>query len=184
MHDVLGLISFFAGISLLAVGGGNSTLPAIQHHAVQSGWVDREQFLHIYALGQVAPGPSTMYVAGIGFAVSGWIGAVAAGLAFVLPSSLVIVLAGHAWERWPDTPLKVAVRTGLAPVTVGLITAGAIRLVLALETLSDGTRFPGGTALVVIACITVLVAVLAQTTKVPPAALVLGSGLVSFVILT
>ena len=183
MPDVLGLISFFAGISLLAVGGGNSTLPAIQHHAVGSGWVDREQFLHIYALGQVAPGPSTMYVAGIGFAVSGWVGAIAAGLAFVLPSSILVVLAGHAWERWPASPLKYAVRTGLAPVTVGLLTAGAIRLVLALETLSDGTRLSESAALVVIACLTALVALLAQTTRIPPALLVLGSGLVSFLIL-
>lgn len=183
MSDVLGLISFFAGISLLAVGGGNSTLPAIEHHAVQSGWVSREQFLHIYALGQVAPGPSTMYVAGIGFAVSGWIGAIAAGLAFVLPSSILVVLAGHAWERWPTSPMKVAVRTGLAPVTVGLLTAGAIRLVLALETLSDGTRFSGATALVIIGCLTALVATLAQTTRIPPAVLVLGSGLLAFLLL-
>lgn len=183
MHDVMALVSFFAGISLLAVGGGNATLPAIQQHSVNSGWVDKQTFLHIYALGQVAPGPSTMYVAGIGFTVSGWPGAVAAGLAFVLPSSILVVLAGTAWARWPDVPLKTAVRTGLAPVTVALISVGAINLVLALGKLANGTDRSETVAVVVIIGLTALVAILAQVTRLPPAVLVLASGLVAFLLL-
>lgn len=183
MHELIDLVSFFLGISLLAVGGGNATLPAIQQHSVDAGWVSKEQFLHVYALGQVAPGPSTMYVAGIGFTVAGWAGAIATGLAFVVPSSIVVVLAGSAWSRWHDAPLKAAVRTGLAPVTVALITVGAINLVRALHKLAEGTARDESEAFAVVIGLAVAVAALAPIKRLPPAVLVLGSGLVGFLLL-
>ena len=79
--------------------------------------------------------------------------------------------------------VKTAVRSDLTPVTVGLIAAGAVRLVLALETLSDGTRLSESAALIVIGCLTAAVAVLAQSTRIPPAVLVLASGAIAFLIL-
>ena len=183
MTSLWNLGSFFAGISLLAVGGGNATLPAIQQHAVSSGWTSPEAFLQIYALGQMAPGPSTMYVAGIGAYTAGWPGALVAGLAFVIPSSLLVVLAGAAWERWPDSSLKRAVRTGLAPVTVALLVAGAWHLVMALDTLADETRHTATVALIIVLGMTATVAALARLTRLPPALLVLGAGLVGFALL-
>jgi len=183
MTDLWALASFFAGISLLAVGGGNATLPAIQQHAIGSGWVNSEQFIQIYSLGQIAPGPSTMYVAGIGYFVSGWAGALVAGLAFVVPSSILVVVAGVGWARWKDSPLKAAVKTGLAPVTVALLTAGAWNLVKALNTLSDGTRQSTTVAFATILGIAVLIAVLAQLNRISPALLVLGGGLVGLLVL-
>lgn len=184
MSDIWGLVSFFAGISLLAVGGGNATLPAISSHVVSSGWVTRAQFLQIYSLGQVAPGPSTMYVAGIGFAVSGWVGAVAAGLAFVVPSSILVVVAGTAWAKWPPSRLKSAVSKGLAPVTVALLAAGAWNLTVTLISLSDGTGRSAGVALAVMFGIAAVVAVLAQTVRISPAWLVLGSGALGLLLLS
>ena len=183
MDSLWALASFFAGISLLAVGGGNATLPAIQEHATGAGWVSNEQFLQIYALGQIAPGPSTMYVAGLGYFVSGWAGALVAGLAFVLPSSILVVLAGVGWARWRESSLKSAFRTGLAPVTVALLTAGAWNLVKALGTLADGTRQPENIAFATVLGITALIAVLAQFSRVSPALLVLGGGVLGFLIL-
>ena len=183
MSILASLGSFFAGVSLLAVGGGNATLPAIQQHAIASGWTSAEEFLQIYALGQMAPGPSTMYVAGIGAHTAGWAGALVAGLAFVLPSSLLVVLVGTAWERWPDSALKRAMRTGLAPVTVALLVAGAWHLVTALDTLADETRHTAAVALALVLAITALVATLARWTRLPPALLVLGAGAVGFVLL-
>lgn len=183
MTDLWSLATFFASISLLAVGGGNATLPAVQHHAVGMGWTSPEEFLQIYALGQMAPGPSTMYVAGIGAYVASWSGALVAGLAFVLPSSILIVLVGTAWERWADSSLKRAVRTGLAPVTVALLAAGAWNLVTALDTMADQTRQSPLVALVIILGLAAVVAVLAQWTRIPPVALVLGSGAIAFLLL-
>lgn len=183
MSDLLQLAIFFAGISLLAVGGGNATLPAIQQHAIQAGWVDSETFLQIYALGQIAPGPSTMYVAGIGYNVAGFWGGLVAGLSFVLPSSILVVGAGMAWARWKPSPMKTAVKTGLAPITVALLTVGAWNLVTALGTLSDGTRQTEAVAFATIIGIAALIAILAQFTRVSPALLVLGGGIAGFIIL-
>ena len=183
MSDLWELFTFFAGISLLAVGGGNATLPAIQEHAIAMGWVTSEGFIQIYSLGQIAPGPSTMYVAGIGFSVAGIAGGIVAGLAFVLPSSILVVCAGMAWARWQPSPMKTAVKTGMAPITVALLTVGAWNLVKALSTLSDGTRQSESVAFATIIGIAVVIAVLAQLNKISPALLVLGGGLAGFLIL-
>ena len=183
MSDLWSLFSFFAGISLLAVGGGNATLPAIQQHAIQAGWVDSESFIQIYSIGQIAPGPSTMYVAGIGYTVAGVAGGIVAGLAFILPSAILVVCAGMAWARWKPSPMKTAVKSGLAPITVALLTVGAWNLVRALSSLSDGTRQSESVAFAAIIGIAAVIAVLAQLNKISPALLVLGGGLAGFLIL-
>ncbi len=183
MSELWGLFTFFAGISLLAVGGGNATLPAIQMHAVQSGWVTSESFIQIYSIGQIAPGPSTMYVAGIGYAVAGVPGGIVAGLSFVLPSSILVICAGMAWAKWKQSPLKTAVKAGMAPITVALLTVGAWNLLRALSSMSDGTRQSEPVALAIIIGIAVVIAVLAQLNKISPALLVLGGGLAGFLLL-
>lgn len=183
MSDIWSLAAFFGGMSLLAIGGGNATLPAIQQHAVWAGWVSNEGFLGIYALGQVAPGPSTMYVAGTGYTAGGIAGGLVAGLAFVLPSALLVIVAGTAWARWPDSTFKHAIRAGLAPVAVALVAVGAWNLIRALESLSDGTRHNPVVALSTIAAITLATAMGAQWTRISPALFVLGGGLVGFLVL-
>ncbi len=39
----------------------------------------------------------------------------------------------HAWERFKDAPLRIAIQAGLVPVTVGLIAASAYLLARAAD---------------------------------------------------
>ena len=183
MNELLSLLGFFARISLLAVGGGNATLPEIQQQAVAAGWATDQAFVQIYSMGQIAPGPSTMYVAGIGFSAAGIAGGFIAGLAFVLPSSILVVCAGTAWTRWKPSPLKTAVRSGLAPVSIALVTVGAWNLIRAVSSMSQDTRQSAPVALTMIIGIAALVAVLAQFKKINPTFLILGGGLAGFLLL-
>jgi chromate transporter len=124
---LLALILVFSPVSLLSFGGGQATIPEIQHQAVTvHGWLSNEQFADLYAISRAAPGPSTLIVALIGWQVSGFLGAVVATLAVFVPSSIVMFVGSAWWQRNEKSAARKAVEQGLAPVAVGLIFAGAV----------------------------------------------------------
>jgi chromate transporter len=121
------LLVVFAPVSILSFGGGQSTIPEIQHQTVAvHGWLTNEQFADLFAIARAAPGPSTLIVALIGWQVCGFFGAAVATLAIFVPSSIVMYAVSAWWLRNDQSVIRKAIERGLAPVAVGLIFAGAV----------------------------------------------------------
>ena len=121
------LALIFAELSLLAFGGGNTILPEMQRQVVEvHHWMPASEFSALFALAQAAPGPNLMVVTLVGWHVAGWAGMLVTSVAKFGPSSIVTILALHAWERFKDRPWRRKVQAGLVPVTAGLATASAI----------------------------------------------------------
>jgi chromate transporter len=124
---LVALILVFAPLSILSIGGGQSTLPEIQHQTVAvHGWLTNGEFADLFAIARAAPGPSTLIVALIGWQVGGIYGAIVATLAIFVPSSIVMYAVGAWWQRNQESTLRKAIEQGLAPVAVGLVFAGAV----------------------------------------------------------
>jgi len=124
---LLALIAVFAPLSLLSIGGGQATIPAMQHQAVTvHGWLTNGEFADLFAIARAAPGPTTLIVALIGWQVFGFYGAVAATLAIFVPSSLLMYAAAAWWQRNEKSAIRSAIEQGLAPIAVGLIFSGAL----------------------------------------------------------
>lgn len=124
---LLALILVFSPVSIMSFGGGQSTIPEIQHQAVTvHGWLTDDQFTDFFAISRAAPGPSTLIVALIGWQVYGLLGAVAATLAIFVPSSIVMYAVSAWWQRNEESVIRKSIERGLAPVAVGLIFAGAV----------------------------------------------------------
>jgi chromate transporter len=122
--DWLALFGHFLLLSLLAIGGAMTTAPDMQRFVVgQQGWLSDAQFAASIALAQAAPGPNVLFVAVIGFNVGGVAGALATLVGTLLPSTLLTLHATRWGERRRDTRLLRAFRTGLAPLTLGLLAA-------------------------------------------------------------
>ncbi len=161
------LMTFFGGLSLLSFGGGNAVIPEIQRHVVLvMSWLNEAEFVALYAISQSAPGPSSLFVAQIGWRVAGWPGAVAATLGMYLPSSVLVYLAERSWQRFRGSRWLIRLENGLAPVTIGLIFAGG--WIVAQEVGQDwiGWILTGG------------MAVFVATTKLNPLPLLLIAGIV------
>ena len=125
MVKLINLVWVFALLSILAVGGGTAVLPEIDRQTVQHfHWITAGEFRDIYSLGQVAPGPNMTMVLLIGYKVSGVLGALAVGLAFFLPDCVLTLVAHRQWDRLKNSPWRTAVEQGMAPVAIGLMTAG------------------------------------------------------------
>jgi len=135
MNDTLvslGLI--FSQLSLLAFGGGNTILPEMQRQVVDvHHWMPASEFSALFALAQAAPGPNLMVVTLVGWHVAGWAGMLVSSVAKFGPSSIVTILAMHAWERFKDRPWRSIVQKALVPVTAGIVAASALLIARASD---------------------------------------------------
>jgi chromate transporter len=166
------LARVFSYLSLLTVGGGMAAFPEMQllvidvHH-----WLTHPQLIHIYSVGQMAPGPNMMMVAAVGERVSGIPGALIAALAFFVPTGLLTFTVGRIWNRLANWPWRTSIQLGLAPVAIGLAVAGTI-------TFGKGAITGWVTAAVALAMFTATL-----RTKINPALLILCGAVIGAVAL-
>lgn len=124
-----GLAVVFVPLSLVSIGGGLAVLPAIQRQAVDvHAWMTTREFIELFAVARIAPGPGSMLVTLVGWKVAGWTGALLATLAMFVPASLVCLLVSRAWSKHRGKAWHAILEEGLAPIGSGLILAGAITL--------------------------------------------------------
>ncbi len=169
MNGLAQLLGVFSLLSILAVGGGLAVLPEMKAlTVVRHGWLTADQFVDYYSLGQMAPGPNMNMVLLIGYHVAGVPGAFLVLAAFYVPASVLALATGRGWRRLERWPWRESIRRGLAPVTVGLMTAGVISL--ARTAIADARA-------VVLA---VVVAAILLARPVNPALLIVASGAIAW----
>lgn len=118
------LFTHFLLLSLLAVGGAIATAPDMHRVTVDArGWLSDAQFTASIALAQAAPGPNVLFVAVLGWNIAGLAGVVATMAGNLLPSTILALLAQRWGERHRRARFLRALRTGLAPLTLGLLLA-------------------------------------------------------------
>jgi chromate transporter len=121
------LAGYFALLSLLAIGGGNTLIPEFHRVAVDAmHWMNDRQFADLFAISRVSPGPNIIIVTLIGYHVAGLAGALVATAAMVLPTCTLTYVVARLWERFKHTRWRMATEAGLVPVALGLIAASAL----------------------------------------------------------
>jgi len=127
MSGILAALALLFGkLSLLAIGGVNSTLPEIAREVVsERHWLSPAQFAQLYAISNAAPGPNVMISTVIGAHMAGAAGGVVATLGMILPSGILVIIASQLWERYRETRWRRIIQAALLPITAGLILAAA-----------------------------------------------------------
>jgi chromate transporter len=129
MNQLPALVRVFSYLSLLTIGGGMAAFPALKYEVVDvHHWLTEQGLIHLYSVGQVAPGPNMMVVASIGEHVAGPVGSLVVVLAFFLPTVLITFGVGRLWVKLERWRWRNAIQKGLAPVSVGLVLAGSVTL--------------------------------------------------------
>ncbi|MCF8189861.1 MAG: chromate transporter [Polynucleobacter sp.] len=154
----------FALLSILAVGGGTAVLPEMQTILAHQFGIDHTQFVHIYSIGQLAPGPNMLMVLVIGYQIAGLPGAGVVLLSFFLPSSLMCFYMGRLWNRFGESPWRRSIQNALEPISIGLMSSG----VYAVAKASIVSSITLALALVTLYLI--------LRTKINPVLVILGSG--------
>jgi chromate transporter len=124
---LLSLIAVLAPLSLVSIGGASSIYAPLQHQTVEAlGWLTPQEFLELFAIARITPGPGSMLATLIGFKVAGLAGAMVATLALFVPSSLVCFVVARVWDHYHARRWRRALEDGLAPIGAGLMFAGAL----------------------------------------------------------
>ena len=166
------LVRVFAYLSLLTIGGGMAAFPELKDQTVEvHHWLTFQQLVHLYSVGQLAPGPNMMMIVPIGDWAGGVVGAILVLIAFFGPTGLLTFVTGRAWNRLEAWPWRESIQRGLAPVSIGLLLAGCFSI-------AKGAIFGLETAAIATGVLLILLRY-----KVNPALLVLSGavvGLLSF----
>jgi chromate transporter len=133
-ETLLALLAQFAVLSLLAFGGANGVVPEMHRQAVAvHRWMSDRDFTALFAIAQAAPGPNVMIATLVGWKAAGVPGALVATAAMCGPSCVLTFFAARVWDRYRDAPWRQVLAAGLAPVTVGLVSATAWLLIRAAD---------------------------------------------------
>jgi chromate transporter len=167
MKELPAVFRVFAYLSLLTVGGGMAAFPEMKILTVEvHHWLTFPQLVHLYSVGQMAPGPNMMMIVSIGEWAAGILGAIVAVIAFFGPTSLLTLLVGRLWNRLVRWPWRNSIQEGLAPVSIGLLLAGCFTFARGAVTGFDTAAIAVGTLLILLKY------------KVNPALLVLAAAII------
>lgn len=124
-------VRYFLRLGTLGFGGPIALVGYMQRDLVdERGWLTKEDFAQGLALAQLAPGPLAAQVSiYIGWLRGGAMGAALVGLAFVLPSFLMVLALAFLYLRFGGLPGMQAAFYGVGAAVIALIARGAHKLV-------------------------------------------------------
>jgi chromate transporter len=124
------LVWYFLRLGAIGFGGPVALVEYMRRDLVEARrWISPEDYREGLTLSQLAPGPLAAQLAiYLGYVHYHIIGATAAGVAFVLPSFVMVLALGWAYVSYGGLPWVQAVFYGVGAAVIGIIAASAYRL--------------------------------------------------------
>ena len=124
------LTLYFLKLGTTGFGGPVALVNYMHRDLVeQRKWIAEEDYKEGLALAQLAPGPLAAQLGiYLGFVHYRLLGATVAGLAFVLPSFIMVVLLGIAYKTFGGLPWMQAIFYGVNAAVVGIIIMSSYKL--------------------------------------------------------
>ena len=121
----------FLKVGCFAFGGAYGAIPLIRDVVMSYGWLNDEMLTYMIAVSESTPGPIMVNLATyIGSSQAGFLGAMIATLAVVLPSFMIILLVTALLKTALKNKYVQAVLRGLKPCVIGIVLATGIYMVL------------------------------------------------------
>lgn len=151
-------LELFTTFTALALQGFGGVLAVAQRELVErKRWLTREQFVELYSVSQMLPGPNVVNLSlMLGDRFFGWRGGAAAvgGMLF-MPLVIVIMLA-IGYNTFAEQAMVAGALRGMGAVAAGLMIAMALKLVGTLRANPMGPVMCAGIALLTAALVAVL----------------------------
>lgn len=129
-YTLLQLVMYFLRLGTLGFGGPVALVGYMNRDLVeQRNWITEADYKEGLALAQMAPGPLAAQLAiYMGYVDYKILGATLAGIAFVMPSFLMVVALGWAYVTFGELPWMQAVFYGVGSAVIGIIVISAHKL--------------------------------------------------------
>ncbi|MCS3795123.1 chromate transporter [Niastella sp. OAS944] len=124
------LTMYFLKLGTIGFGGPVALVGYMHRDLVeQRKWITEEDYREGLALAQLAPGPLAAQLSiYLGYVHYRIIGATLAGLAFVLPSFVMVLALGYAYVKAGGLPWMQAVFYGIGAAVIGIIAISSYKL--------------------------------------------------------
>ncbi|MDX1938274.1 MAG: chromate transporter [Flavihumibacter sp.] len=124
------LVLYFLKLGAIGFGGPVALVAYMHKDLVEDRkWISEDDYKQGLALAQLAPGPLAAQLGiYLGFVHYRVLGATLAGLAFVLPSFIMVVLLGIAYKLYGGLPWMQAVFYGVGAAVIGIIINSSYKL--------------------------------------------------------
>ncbi|MBI3440730.1 MAG: chromate transporter [Proteobacteria bacterium] len=124
------LMAYMLKLGTIGFGGPVALVGYMHRDFVEErGWIDETDYKEGLALSQMAPGPMAAQLSiYLGYVHYRILGATLSGLAFVLPSFLMVLAIGWAYVRFGGLPSMQAVFYGVGAAVIGIIALSAKKL--------------------------------------------------------
>ena len=127
----LDLFLGFLKVGLFAFGGAYGAIPLIRDVVLSYGWLSDETLSYMIAVSESTPGPIMVNLATyVGSTEAGFLGALVATLAVVLPSFMIILLITALLKNAFKNKYVQAVLRGLKPSVIGIVLAMGVYMLV------------------------------------------------------
>jgi chromate transporter len=129
-YTLIDLIKYFLKLGTTGFGGPVALVGYMHRDLVEEKkWINDSDFKEGLALSQLAPGPLAAQLGiYIGFVHFGVLGATLTGLAFVIPSFIMVLLLGLAYQAYGGLPWMQAIFYGVSAAVIGIIIMSSYKL--------------------------------------------------------
>ena len=121
---------YFLMLGFINVGGPVAQITMMYNHMVERRhWLSEDRFVKIMAFCHMLPGPEALQLAiYVGYLKRRLVGGVLAGLTFILPGAVAIVVLSWLYVTYGSLPQVNNVLYVLKPAVLGIIGAGILKL--------------------------------------------------------
>ncbi len=129
-YSILDLVKYFLKLGYSGFGGPVALVGYMHRDLVEKRkWISEEEYKEGLALAQLAPGPLAAQLGiYLGFVHYRILGATLCGLAFIIPSFIMVVLIGIAYKLFGGLPWMQAVFYGVGSAVIGIIAMSSYKL--------------------------------------------------------
>src|SRR6476646_1657290 len=130
VYSLQALTGYFFKLGYSGFGGPVALVGYMHRDLVEERqWISEEEYKEGLALAQLAPGPLAAQLSiYLGFVHYGVWGATLAGIAFIIPSFVMVVGLGFAYKLFGALPWMQAVFYGVGAAVIGIIAISSYKL--------------------------------------------------------
>ena len=128
--SLLELVRYFVYLGTFGFGGPVALVGFMHRDLVERrGWIDEDEYRLGIALAQIMPGPLAAQLAiALGYFQHGVLGATLVGVAFIVPSFLMVIAISLAYLRFGGLWWMQALFYGIGAAVIGIIAIAAYKL--------------------------------------------------------
>lgn len=126
----LEIFKVFAKLGIFAFGGPAAHVAMMEDEIVtKRKWMSKERFIDMYGFTSLIPGPNSTEMAILmGYHRGGMIGLIIAGVSFILPAVLIVLVFAFIYVNYGSIPVVSGLFDGVKPVILAIVLQALYRL--------------------------------------------------------